>query len=98
MTGILEVAVEAGPKVGQDMVLLPIFIDLLLYTLHWLSVRTANLVEQNVRNLSVFASQNVSLPLQDVDVAYSIVFSGAENGEHLLYELSVHENVKIKDI
>ena len=80
------------------MVLLPIFVDLLLYTLHWLPVRTANLVEQYVRYFSVFAPHNVSLPLQDVDVAYSIVFSGAENGEHLLYELSVHKNVKVKDI
>ena len=98
MASILEIAMEAGPKVGQDVVLLPIFVDLLLYALHWLSVRSANLVEQNVRDLSVFAPYNVCLPLQDVDVAYSIVFSGAENGEHLFYELSVHKNVKIENI
>ena len=45
MASILEVAVEAGPKVGQNVVLLPIFVDLLLYALHWLSISAADLVE-----------------------------------------------------
>ena len=80
MTGILEVFVERGTEVGQDVILFLVSLSLLVDSHLGLLVGSAYLVQENVRDLTCSQPIYICLPLKNVDIANSIVLPWLVNG------------------
>ena len=97
MAGVLEVLVERGAEVSQDVVLLVVRLSLLVDALLWLLVSAADLVEENVRDFTIGFPVDVGLTLENIDIADAVIVSWSIERKHLVDELAVHEVVHIED-
>ena len=100
VASILEVLVKWCLVVSENVILLLVVFDLDWDSTFFRADHTickSNLVKEDMWNLTILEFIYVWLPLEDVDMARSVIWTRFENCQHFFNENTIHIAIHVKD-